>query len=211
MIRREIEDTKSDYDREKLQERLAKLAGGVAVIKVGAATEAEMKERKDRVDDALHATRAAVEEGIVAGGGTAYLRAIDAIDRIQGLSAEAKQGAEIVKIALTLPTITIAENAGKEGQVIANRVRKEKGNIGYNAKTDQFEDLVKSGVIDPVKVSKSALINAASVATLLLNTEAMIAEIKEPKKDKKGGGGPGGHGGGDDDMGGMGGMGGGDF
>jgi chaperonin GroEL len=207
-IRKEIEDTKSDYDREKLQERLAKLAGGVAVIKVGAATEAEMKERKDRIDDALHATRAAVEEGIVAGGGTAYLRAIDAIDKL-GLSGEVKIGAEIVKSALALPTITIAENAGKEGQVIANRVRKEKGATGYNAKTDEFEDLVKTGVIDPVKVAKSALINAASVATLLLNTEAMIAEIKEPKKDKKGG--PGGH---DDEgggMGGMGGMGGGDF
>ncbi len=196
-IRKEIEDTKSDYDREKLQERLAKLAGGVAVIRPGAATEAEMKERKDRIDDALHATRAAVEEGIVAGGGTAYIRAAAVIDGL-GLEGDVKLGAEIVKRALRLPTITIAENAGQEGEVIANRTAKEKGAIGYNAKTGVFEDLVKSGVIDPVKVSKSALGNAASVATLLLNTEAMIAEIKEPKKDAKGGPGGHGHGGGDE-------------
>ena len=195
-IRKEIEDTKSDYDREKLQERLAKLAGGVAVIRPGAATEAEMKERKDRIDDALHATRAAVEEGIVAGGGTAYIRAAAAIDGLK-LEGDVKVGADIIKRALRLPTITIAENAGQEGEVIANRTAKEKGAVGYNAKTGVFEDLVKSGVIDPVKVSKSALINATSVATLLLNTEAMIAEIKEPKKDAKGGG-HGGHGGGDE-------------
>ncbi len=195
-IRKEIEDTKSDYDREKLQERLAKLAGGVAVIRPGAATEAEMKERKDRIDDALHATRAAVEEGIVAGGGTAYIRAAAVIDGL-GLEGDVKLGAEIIKRALRLPTITIAENAGQEGEVIANRTAKEKGAVGYNAKTGVFEDLVKSGVIDPVKVSKSALVNATSVATLLLNTEAMIAEIKEPKKDAKGGG-HGGHGGGDE-------------
>ena len=186
-IRKEIEDTKSDYDREKLQERLAKLAGGVAVIRPGAATEAEMKERKDRIDDALHATRAAVEEGIVAGGGTAYIRAAESIDKLN-LGGDVKLGADIVKRALRLPTVTIAENAGQEGEVIANRVAKEKGSVGYNAKSNVFEDLVKGGVIDPVKVSKSALINATSVATLLLNTEAMIAEIKEPKKDKKGGG-----------------------
>ena len=201
-IRKEIEDTKSDYDREKLQERLAKLAGGVAVIKVGAATEAEMKERKDRVDDALHATRAAVEEGIVAGGGTAYLRAIDAIAKL-GLTGDEKIGADIVASALKLPTVTIAENAGKDGEVIVNRVLKEKGAVGYNAKTDEFVDLIKAGVIDPVKVSKSALTNAASVATLLLNTDAMIAEIKEPKKAAP----KGGHGE-DDEGGGMGGMGG---
>ncbi len=194
-IRKEIEDTKSDYDREKLQERLAKLAGGVAVIRPGAATEAEMKERKDRIDDALHATRAAVEEGIVAGGGTAYIRAAEAIDKLN-LQGDIKVGADIIKRALRLPTITIAENAGQEGEVIANRTAKEKGAIGYNAKSGVFEDLIKSGVIDPVKVSKSALINATSVATLLLNTEAMIAEIKEPKKDAKGG--HGGHGGGDE-------------
>ena len=200
-IRREIEETKSDYDREKLQERLAKLAGGVAVIKVGAATEAEMKERKDRVDDALHATRAAVEEGIVAGGGTAYIRAIAAIDKAS-FKGDEQVGADIIKRALRLPTVTIADNAGQEGEVIANRVGKEKGATGYNAKTGVFEDLIKAGVIDPVKVSKSALINAASVATLLLNTEAMIAEIKEPKPAKGGGGG---HGGDDDEMGGMGG------
>ena len=206
-IRKEIEGTKSDYDREKLQERLAKLAGGVAVIKVGAATEAEMKERKDRVDDALHATRAAVEEGIVAGGGTAYLRAIEAITKL-GLEGDVKHGADIIKAALRLPTVTIAENAGQEGEVIANAVQKLKGNMGYNAKTGEYQDLVKAGVIDPVKVSKSALINATSVATLLLNTEAMIAEIKEPKKDKGGGGHHDEGGGG---MGGMGGMGGGDF
>jgi chaperonin GroEL len=203
-IRKEIEDTKSDYDREKLQERLAKLAGGVAVIRPGAATEAEMKERKDRIDDALHATRAAVEEGIVAGGGTAYIRASAAIDKLN-LEGDVKVGADIIKRALRLPTITIAENAGQEGEVIANRTAKEKGAVGYNAKTGVFEDLVKSGVIDPVKVSKSALINATSVATLLLNTEAMIAEIKEPKKDAKGGG-HGGHGGGEDDMEGAGGF-----
>ena len=174
------------------------------MIKVGAATEAEMKERKDRVDDALHATRAAVQEGIVAGGGTAYLRASAVIDGLK-LEGDAKIGAQIIKSALQLPTVTIAENAGKEGAVIVNRVLKEKGNVGYNAKTDVFEDLVKAGVIDPVKVSKSALTNAASVATLLLNTEAMIAEIKEPKKDKGGGGHHDEGGGG---MGGMGGMGG---
>jgi chaperonin GroEL len=203
-IRKEIEETKSDYDREKLQERLAKLAGGVAVIKVGAATESEMKERKDRVDDALHATRAAVDEGIVAGGGTAYLRSVEAVDKL-GLTGDEKIGADIVKAALRLPTVTIAVNAGKEGEVIANEVARAKGNTGYNAKTDAFEDLVKTGVIDPVKVSKSALVNAASVATLLLNTEAMIAEIKEPKKNK-GGGGHGGHDHGGDE-GGMGGMG----
>ena len=202
-IRREIEDTKSDYDREKLQERLAKLAGGVAVIKVGAASEAEVKERKDRIDDALHATRAAVEEGIVAGGGTAYLRAIDSIAKL-GLEGDEKIGAEIVAAALRLPTLTIAENAGKEGEVIVNRVLKEKGAVGYNAKTDEFVDLVKAGVIDPVKVSKAALTNAASVATLLLNTEAIIAEIKEPKKAGAKGGGHGE----DDEGGGMGGMGG---
>jgi chaperonin GroEL len=196
-IRKEIEDTKSDYDREKLQERLAKLAGGVAVIKPGAATEAEMKERKDRIDDALHATRAAVEEGIVAGGGTAYIRSVSSIDAL-GLSGDTKLGAEIIKRSLRLPTITIAANAGKDGEVIANRVAKEKGGVGYNAKSGEFEDLVKSGVIDPVKVAKSALINAASVATLLLNTEAMIAEIKEPKKEAKGG--PGAHGHGGDEM-----------
>jgi chaperonin GroEL len=196
-IRKEIEDTKSDYDREKLQERLAKLAGGVAVIRPGAATEAEMKERKDRIDDALHATRAAVEEGIVAGGGTAYIRAAAVIDGL-GLEGDAKLGAEIIKRALRLPTITIAENAGQEGEVIANRTAKEKGAVGYNAKTGVFEDLIKSGVIDPVKVSKSALVNATSVATLLLNTEAMIAEIKEPKKEAKGGHGGHGHGGGDE-------------
>ena len=196
-IRKEIEDTKSDYDREKLQERLAKLAGGVAVIRPGAATEAEMKERKDRIDDALHATRAAVEEGIVAGGGTAYIRAAAVIDGL-GLEGDAKLGAEIIKRALRLPTITIAENAGQEGEVIANRTAKEKGAVGYNAKAGVFEDLIKSGVIDPVKVSKSALVNATSVATLLLNTEAMIAEIKEPKKEAKGGHGGHGHGGGDE-------------
>ena len=205
-IRKEIEETKSDYDREKLQERLAKLAGGVAVIKVGAATEAEMKERKDRVDDALHATRAAVAEGIVAGGGTALIRAGEAIDKL-GLDGDARIGAEIIRSALRLPAVTIAANAGKEGEVIANRIAKEKGAVGYNAKTDEFQDLVKAGVIDPVKVTKSALGNAASVATLLLNTEAMIAEIKEPKKDgKKPGAGD--HGDDDEGMGGMGGMGG---
>ncbi|NRA40174.1 MAG: chaperonin GroEL, partial [Planctomycetes bacterium] len=177
-IRREIENTSSDYDKEKLQERLAKLAGGVAVINVGAATEAEMKERKDRIDDALHSTRAAVEEGIVAGGGVAYIRATAAIDKLN-LEGDQASGAAIIKAALTLPAFTIAENAGAEGSVVVSKIAKGKGGFGYNAKTDTYEDLAKAGVIDPVKVTKSALANAASVAALLLNTDAMIADIKE--------------------------------
>ncbi|MFW5698623.1 MAG: chaperonin GroEL, partial [Planctomycetota bacterium] len=179
-IRREIEDTTSDYDREKLQERLAKLAGGVAVIKCGAATEAEMKERKDRYDDALHSTRAAIEEGIIAGGGVALLRAMVAIDKLS-LSEEEQRGAAIVKNALRLPAATIAENADKDGMVVVNTILKGKGDHGYNAKDDVYGDLRKAGIIDPVKVTKTALENAASVAVLLLNTDAMIAEIKEKK------------------------------
>ncbi|MCM2270551.1 MAG: chaperonin GroEL [Thermoanaerobaculia bacterium] len=196
-IRAQIEETTSDYDREKLQERLAKLVGGVAVIKVGAATETEMKERKARVEDAMHATKAAVEEGIVAGGGVALLRAIDAVDKIKA-EGDIAVGVKIVRRALEEPCRQIAQNAGEEGSVIVRQMMTEKGNVGYNAATNKFEDLVKAGVIDPAKVTKTALINASSIAGLMLTTEAMVSEIKE--KDK---GGPGGM------PGGMGGMGGG--
>ena len=184
LIRRQIEDTTSDYDREKLQERLAKLVGGVAVINVGAATETEMKERKARVEDALHATRAAVEEGTVPGGGVAYLRALVALDTLK-LGNEQDFGVEIIKRALTEPIRKIATNAGVEGAVVINKVREGKGAFGYNARTDVYEDLEKAGVIDPTKVERTALQNAASVASLLLTTEAMIAD--KPKKKSKGG------------------------
>jgi len=198
-IRNQIEETSSDYDREKLQERLAKLVGGVAVIKVGAATETEMKERKARVEDAMHATKAAVEEGIVAGGGIALLRSIAAVDRVEG-KGDFAVGVRIVRRALEEPARQIANNAGVEGSVIVQQLLKEKGNKGYNAATNEFEDLVKSGVIDPAKVAKTALLNAASIAGLMLTTEAMVADIKEDKDDNGGGGGMGGMGGG---MGGM--------
>jgi len=183
-IRREIEETTSDYDREKLQERLAKLAGGVAVINVGAATETEMKEKKDRVDDALHATRAAVEEGIVPGGGVALLRAAGALDKlIESLEdGEEKTGARIVRRAIEEPVRQLCVNAGVEGSLIVQEVLRRKGNDGYNVATGQYEDLVKAGVVDPTKVTRTALQNAASVAGLLLTTECLVTD--EPEKEK---------------------------
>jgi chaperonin GroEL len=193
-IRAQIEDTKSDYDREKLQERLAKLVGGVAVIKVGAYTETEMKEKKARVEDALHATRAAVEEGIVPGGGVALIRAVASLEKIEGLSDEQAVGVAIIKRACEEPCRQIATNAGKEGSIIVQGVREGKGGFGYNAQTDTFEDLFEAGVIDPTKVVRTALQNAASVASLMITTEALVAE--KPKKDDEGGGhAHGGHGG----------------
>ncbi|MEZ0333922.1 MAG: chaperonin GroEL [Gemmatimonadales bacterium] len=180
-IKAAIEKTTSDYDREKLQERLAKLSGGVAVINVGAATETEMKEKKARVEDALHATRAAVEEGIVAGGGVALIRAQSALEKIRGTEDE-KVGVEIVRRALEEPIRMIAQNAGAEGSIVVARVKESKDkNFGYNAQTDTFEDLVKAGVIDPTKVTRTALQNAASIAGLLLTTEAVVVEKKEDK------------------------------
>jgi len=189
LIRSQIETTTSDYDREKLQERLAKLVGGVAVINVGAATETEMKEKKARVEDALHATRAAVEEGIVPGGGVAYLRTLGALDKMK-LGGEQDFGVEIIKKALQEPLRKIAGNAGLEGAVVINKVKEGTGAFGFNARTEVYEDLEKAGVIDPTKVERTALQNAASVASLLLTTEAMVAE--RPKKKAKGGGGGGG-------------------
>ncbi|MCW1926153.1 chaperonin GroEL [Luteolibacter arcticus] len=188
-IRRQIEDSTSDYDREKLQERLAKLAGGVAVINVGAATETEMKEKKARVEDALHATRAAVEEGIVAGGGTALIRAQAAVGDL-GLVGDEKTGAGIVARAIEAPLRQLAANAGREGALIVENVKTNKDGFGYNVATDTYEDLIASGVVDPTKVTRSALQNAASIAGLLLTTEALITEIKE---EKAGGGGGHGH------------------
>ena len=181
-IRAQIEDTTSDYDREKLQERLAKLVGGVAEINVGAATEIEMKERKARVEDALNATKAAVEEGIVAGGGVALLRTIPALDKLK-LEGDEKIGVNIVKKALEEPIRWIAENAGIEGSIAVDRVKKEKGNIGLNAETEVYEDLMEAGIVDPTKVVRCALQNAASVSSLLVTTEAMIAEKPDEKKD----------------------------
>ncbi|RLB43983.1 MAG: chaperonin GroEL [Deltaproteobacteria bacterium] len=180
-IRVQIEETTSDYDREKLQERLAKLIGGVAVINVGAATEAEMKEKKDRVEDALNATRAAVEEGIVPGGGVAYVRAMKVLDKAE-FEGDEKLGAELVKRALEEPVRQIANNAGFEGSVVVQKVKDGKGAFGFNAERGEYEDLIKAGVIDPTKVTRYALQNAASVAGLLLTTEAMVAEKPEPKK-----------------------------
>src|SRR5439155_6565483 len=185
-IKNEIENTDSDFDREKLQERLAKLAGGVAVVKVGAATETEMKEKKHRVEDALQATRAALEEGIVAGGGVALLRAQDAI-KLDALEGDERTGATIVHRALEEPLRQIAQNSGFEGSVVVNDVRKAKGNEGLNAETGEVTDLVKDGVIDPAMVTRSALQNAASIAKNILTTEAIVAEI--PDKDSGGGGG----------------------
>jgi chaperonin GroEL len=196
-IRRQIEETTSDYDREKLQERLAKLAGGVAVINVGAATETEMKEKKARVEDALHATRAAVEEGIVAGGGVALIRCIPAIEQVKGDNEDERIGIDIVRRAIEYPTKWLAANGGYEGSVVVQEVRKRKGNEGFNVSTGEYEDLVKAGVVDPKKVTRTALQNAASIAGLLLTTECLITEV--PEKDK-GAAAPGGHGGG---MGGM--------
>jgi chaperonin GroEL len=183
-IRRQIDETTSDYDREKLQERLAKLAGGVAVINVGAATETEMKEKKARVEDALHATRAAVEEGIVPGGGVALIRAQAAVGDL-GLTGDEKTGAGIVARAIEAPLRQLAANAGREGALIVERVKN--GEEGYNVATDKYEDLVAAGVVDPTKVTRSALQNAASIAGLLLTTEALITEIKEEKPAAGGG------------------------
>jgi len=196
-IRRQIEETTSDYDREKLQERLAKLAGGVAVINVGAATETEMKEKKARVEDALHATRAAVEEGIVPGGGTALIRAQKALDSVD-LSGDEKIGLEIVRRAIEAPLRQLADNAGQEGALIVSEVKKRKNNEGYNVATGEYVDLVKAGVVDPTKVTRSALQNASSISGLLLTTEALVTEL--PEKDKAPAMPPGGG------MGGMGGM-----
>jgi chaperonin GroEL len=181
-IRRQIEETTSDYDREKLQERLAKLAGGVAVINVGAATETEMKEKKARVEDALHATRAAVEEGIVAGGGVALLRAQKALDNVKGLEGDEKVGVAIVRRAIEEPTRQLADNAGREGALVVEEVKKRKGNEGYDVANDEYTDLVKAGIVDPTKVTRSALQNAASIAGLLLTTEALVTEIPEKEK-----------------------------
>jgi len=196
-IKAEIERSTSDYDREKLQERLAKLAGGVAVIKVGAATETELKEKKARVEDALHATRAAVEEGIVAGGGVALLRCESALDDLK-LKGDEKIGIQIIREAIEAPTRMLCDNAGVEGSIVVERIKSQETNFGYNVATDKYEDLVAAGVIDPTKVTRSALQNAASIAGLLLTTECMIAEIPEKEAPMSAGG----HGG----MGGMGGM-----
>ena len=201
-IRAQIEETTSDYDQEKLQERLAKLIGGVAVINVGAATETEMKEKKARVEDALNATRAAVEEGIVPGGGVALVRCLDALGKIK-IKAEQKLGIKVVMRAIEEPLRQIANNSGNEGSVVIDKVKNEKGSVGYNAETDVYEDLLKAGVIDPTKVVRFALQNAASVASLMLTTEAMVAEAPEEKSDMPPMPPGGGMGGG---MGGMGGM-----
>ncbi|HTM66761.1 MAG TPA: chaperonin GroEL [Flavipsychrobacter sp.] len=180
-IKSQIESTTSDYDREKLQERLAKLSGGVAVLYVGAASEVEMKEKKDRVDDALHATRAAVEEGIVAGGGVAYIRAIDSIADLKGDNADENTGIQIVRRSLEAPLRTIVENAGIEGSIVVQKVREGKADFGFNARTEQYENLLAAGVIDPAKVSRVALENAASIASMLLTTECVVADKPEPK------------------------------
>ena len=193
-IKSQIEKTTSDYDREKLQERLAKLAGGVAVIYVGAASEVEMKEKKDRFDDALHATRAAIEEGIIPGGGVAYIRTINALDKVKVNHEDEKIGIEIIRRALEEPLRQIVANAGKEGSVVVNAVKEAKGNIGFNARTETYEDLIKAGVIDPTKVARVAIENAASIAGMLLTTECVLSEIKEenPPMPMGGGGMPGG-------------------
>ena len=180
-IKQQIDKTTSDYDREKLQERLAKLAGGVAVLYVGAPTEVEMKEKKDRVDDALHATRAAVEEGIVVGGGVTFIRAISALEKVKGDNEDQNIGIAIVKKALEAPLRIIAENAGLEGSVVMNRVKNSRGPQGFNARTEKYEDLKKAGVIDPMKVARVALENASSIAGMILTTECVISEKKEPE------------------------------
>jgi chaperonin GroEL len=197
-IKAQIEETSSDYDREKLQERVAKLAGGVAVIKVGASTEIEMKEKKARVEDALHATRAAVEEGIVPGGGVALIRAKVAVENVKGINEDQNHGIQIALRAMEAPLREIVTNAGEEPSVIVNRVKEGKGNFGYNAATGEFVDMVEAGILDPTKVTRTALQNAASIAGLMITTEAMVAEA--PKKDEPAAGGMGGG------MGGMGGM-----
>ncbi len=196
-IKMQIEDTTSDYDREKLQERLAKLAGGVAVINVGAATETEMKEKKARVEDALHATRAAVEEGIVPGGGVALLRCIKSLATIESTDADEKLGVDIIARALEAPIRTLCSNAGKEGAVIVEQLKKEKKNVGYDVQNDQIVDMLEAGIIDPTKVTRLALQNSSSIAGLLLTTEALVTEIPEKKKEAPAAGGPGGGYGGD--------------
>jgi chaperonin GroEL len=191
-IKAQIESTTSDYDKEKLQERLAKLSGGVAVLYIGAATEMEMKEKKDRVDDALHATRAAVEEGIVPGGGIAYIRAIESLEKLKGANEDETTGIAIVKRALEEPIRQIVINSGVEGSIVVQKVKEGKGDFGYNARTDQYENLLKAGVIDPTKVTRIALENAASIAGMLLTTECVVAD--KPKKEEAHahpGGGPG--------------------
>jgi len=184
-IRRQIEETTSEYDKEKLQERLAKLAGGVAIIGVGAATETEMKEKKARVEDALHATRAAVEEGIVPGGGVALIRCLTALEGLQLQDEDEQMGVRIIKRALEEPTRVLAHNAGVEGSVVVQEVKRRKGNEGYNVATNEYEDLVKAGVVDPTKVTRAALQNAASIAGLLLTTECLITEA--PKNEDESG------------------------
>lgn len=190
-IKQQIENTTSDYDKEKLQERLAKLSGGVAILYIGAATEVEMKEKKDRVDDALHATRAAVQEGVVAGGGVALIRAIEALDKVATENEDQATGVNIVRLALESPLRTIVENAGLEGSVVIQKVREGKKDFGFNARNNSYENMIASGVIDPTKVTRLALENAASIAGLLLTTEAVVTEIKEdePAMPMPGGGG----------------------
>ncbi|MDO9551814.1 chaperonin GroEL [Rhodonellum sp.] len=193
-IKAQVEKTTSDYDKEKLQERLAKLSGGVAILYIGAATEVEMKEKKDRVDDALHATRAAVQEGVVVGGGVALVRAAASLDGLKGLNEDEDTGINIIRIAIEAPLRTIVENAGGEGSVVINKIKENKGNFGYNARTDIYEDLFEAGVIDPTKVTRLALENAASIASLLLTTECVVADVKEENSGMPpmGGGGMGG-------------------
>ncbi|WP_268034721.1 chaperonin GroEL [Algoriphagus sp. PAP.12] len=193
-IKSQIEKTTSDYDREKLQERLAKLSGGVAILYIGAATEVEMKEKKDRVDDALHATRAAVQEGVVVGGGVALIRAAEALTDLKGSNEDQDTGVNIVRQAIEAPLRTIVLNAGGEPSVVINKIRENKGNFGYNARIDEYEDLFAAGVIDPTKVTRLALENAASIASLLLTTECVVADVKEdaPAMPPMGGGGMGG-------------------
>ncbi|NVO33152.1 chaperonin GroEL [Hymenobacter lapidiphilus] len=198
-IKAQIGTTTSDYDKEKLQERLAKLSGGVAILYIGASTEVEMKEKKDRVDDALHATRAAVEEGVVPGGGVALVRALDSLDAVDTLNSDERTGVNIIRTALEAPLRTIVANAGGEGSVVVQKVREGKGDYGYNAREDKYENLMSAGILDPTKVTRLALENAASIAGLLLTTECVISD--EPETDKDAG-----HGGGGAGMGGMGGM-----
>jgi chaperonin GroEL len=194
-IKSQIENTTSDYDKEKLQERLAKLSGGVAILYIGAATEVEMKEKKDRVDDALHATRAAVQEGVVAGGGVAFLRAIDALKDVKTHNEDELTGVNIIRIALESPLRTIVYNAGGEASVVVNKIKEGKDDYGYNARDDKYENLFAAGVIDPTKVTRLALENAASIASLLLTTECVVADEPEenaPAGPPMGGGGMGG-------------------
>jgi chaperonin GroEL len=181
-IKAQIEVTTSDYDKEKLQERLAKLSGGVAVLNVGAATEVEMKEKKDRVDDALHATRAAVEEGIIPGGGVAFIRAVESLQKLKGINEDETTGIAIVKRALEEPLRQIVANAGIEGSIVVQKVREGKADFGFNARTEEYENMLKAGVIDPTKVARIAIENAASIAGMLLTTECVVAD--KPKKEE---------------------------